>query len=226
MDVNFIASNDTRQIRTVHVWRDNEEIRPGNDTNDISTSLINSFLSNYQTEEAILKNGSNFVFESVDLLTYYIHKTNMKTGKSYIKPSEWLAAKKATTNSKNNDDKCFQYAITVVLNHQKIENHPERISNIKHFINQYNWKGINFPARKKDWRKFEQNNESITINILFVPKNEETINIAYKSKYNCKRKNQVVLLMITNHEKNDEIDKNDKWHYIALKSERTDDGFN
>ena len=32
--------------------------------------------------------------------------------------------------------------------------------------------------------------------------------------------------MITNHEKNDEIDKNDKWHYIALKRELTDDGFN
>ena len=54
MGVNFIASNDTRQIRTVHVWSDNEEIGPGNDTNDIATSLINSFLSNYQTEEAIL----------------------------------------------------------------------------------------------------------------------------------------------------------------------------
>ena len=43
------------------------------------------------------------------------------------------------------------------------------------------------------------------------------INLTYKSKYNRKRKNQVVLLMITNGE---------KWHYIALKSERTDDGFN
>ena len=48
---------------------------------------------------------------------------------------------------------------------------------------------------------FEQNNESIAINILFEPKNEETINLAYKSKYNRKRKNQVVLLMITNDEK-------------------------
>ena len=86
MGVNFIASNDTRQIRTVQ--SDNEEIRPGNDTNDIVTSLINSFLSNYQTEEAIVKSGSNFVFESVDLLTYYIHKTKMKTGKSYIKSRE------------------------------------------------------------------------------------------------------------------------------------------
>ena len=46
---------------------------------------------------------------------------------------------------------------------------------------------------------------------------KKTINIAYKSKPNRKRENQVVLLMITNGE---------KWHYIALKSERTDDGLN
>ena len=52
---------------------------------------------------------------------------------------------------------------------------------------------------------------------MFVPHNEKTINLAYKSKYNYKRKNQVVLLMITNGK---------KWHYIALKSEPTDDGFN
>ena len=52
---------------------------------------------------------------------------------------------------------------------------------------------------------------------MLIPHNEKTINPAYKSKYNRKRENQVVLLMITNGE---------KWHYIALKSERTDDGFN
>ena len=52
---------------------------------------------------------------------------------------------------------------------------------------------------------------------MFVPHNEITINLAYKSKYNRKHENQVVLLMITNGK---------KWHYIALKSERTDDGFN
>ena len=43
------------------------------------------------------------------------------------------------------------------------------------------------------------------------------INLTYKSKYNRKRKTQVVLLMITNGE---------KWHYIALKSLRTDNEFN
>ena len=51
---------------------------------------------------------------------------------------------------------------------------------------------------------------------MSVAHDEKTINLAYKSKYNRKHKNQVVLLMITDGKKQ---------HYIALKSERTEDGF-
>ena len=47
-------------------------------------------------------------------------------------------------------DNCFQYAITVALNHQNTENHPERISNIESFINQYNWKDIDFLSHQKN----------------------------------------------------------------------------
>ena len=39
---------------------------------------------------------------------------------------------------------------------------------------------------------------------------KEKINIQYKSDHNRKRKNQVVLLMITDNNKN--------WHYLAVKS--------
>ena len=126
-------------------------------------------------------------------------------------------------NPKNNDNKCFQYSITVALNHQKIENHPERMSNIKPFIDKYNWKDIDFPAGIKVWKKFQQNNKKIALNILYVPHNKKTINLAYKSKYNRKRKYQVVLLMITDAKQSDEIDKQ---HYIALKNVPTDNGFN
>ena len=153
MNVNFVSSNDTGEIRTIFVWSNNEEIRLGNETDDIIKGLINSFLNNYQKEEIILRNGSNFVFESVDLLSYHIHKTNLKRGKSYIKSPEWILNKRATINPKNKDNKCFQYSITVALNHQNIENHPERISNIKPFIDKYNWKGIDFPAGIKDCKK-------------------------------------------------------------------------
>ena len=85
-----------------------------------------------------MRNGSRFVFQSVELLSYNVHKTSLKRRKSYIKSPEWLMNKRATINPKNKDNKCFQYSTTVALNHENIENHPERISNIKHFIDQYN----------------------------------------------------------------------------------------
>ena len=83
------------------------------------------------------------------------------------------------------------------------------MSNIKPFIEQYNWKEIDFPSHKKDWRKFELNNKSIALNVLHVRYNTEKIRNAYKSKYNLKRENEVVLLMITDSK---------KWYYLAAKN--------
>ena len=88
MHVNFVSSNDTGEIRTIFVWSDNEAIRIGNETDDFFERLVNSFLNNYQKEEIILRNRSNFVFKSVDLLSYHIHKTSLRRGKSYVKSSE------------------------------------------------------------------------------------------------------------------------------------------
>ena len=82
MHVNFVSSNDTGETRTSFVWSNNEEIRLGNETDDTIKGLINSFLNEYQKEEIILRNGSNFVFESVDLLSYHIHKASLKRGNS------------------------------------------------------------------------------------------------------------------------------------------------
>ena len=149
MSVNLISSNDTVEIGTFFVWSDKEEIRSGNEINDIIKIFFKSFLTNYQNEEKILRNGSNFVFKSVELLSYHIHKTSLKR-RSYIKSPEWILNKSATINSKNKDNKCFQYSKTVALNHQNIEDHPEKISNVKPFIDQHNWEGIAFPAGIKD----------------------------------------------------------------------------
>ena len=77
--------------------------------------------------------------------------------------------------------------------------------------------GIDFPAGIKEWKRLEKNNETIAFNILQVPHDEIKITHAYKSEYIHTRKNQVVLLMVTDGE---------KWHYTALKSEPTEDGFN
>ena len=66
-----------------------------------------------------------------------------------------------------------------------------------------------FPSHSIDWKKLELNNKSTALNILYVPHNIKKIRHAYKSKHNLKRKNQVILLMISD-------DK--KLHYLAVKS--------
>ena len=90
-------------------------------------------------------------------------------------------------------------AVTLALNLDKIKKDPQRRSKIKPFIEQYNWKDIDFPSTSKDWKKFESNNE-IALNILFVPHNTKKIHVAYKLRHNLTCDKQVVLLMISNGE--------------------------
>ena len=122
--------------------------------------------------------------------------------------SEWLRSKK---ESITNEDNCFQNALNDALDYQRIKKDPQKISKLKPYINQYNWKDIKFPSDKEDWKKFEQNNKEIALNILFVPDNNKEIEPTYTSKYNYKRKKQVILLIITD-------DDDNRWHHIAVKS--------
>ena len=67
MGINFMSITDKEKTRTFHVKSDNEEIILGNDTNDIIKELIESVLSYCQREEQVLRNGSNYIIESVDV---------------------------------------------------------------------------------------------------------------------------------------------------------------
>ena len=116
--------------------------------------------------------GSDFIFDSVQLMYYKCHKVNFKRGDSFIDSSDWIKKKKAAINTRNTDDKCFQYAATVALNYEEIKRNPEIVSNVKPFINKYNWKGMNYPSKTDDWKTFEKNNPTITFYILYIKKNK------------------------------------------------------
>ena len=65
--------------------------------------------------------GIDFIFNCVHLLYYPGHKVNPNHGGSYIDYPDWIKGKKATINLINKkSNKCFQYAVTVALNHEKI----------------------------------------------------------------------------------------------------------
>ena len=67
------------------------------------------------------------------------------------------------------------------IKYQNIKNNPERISKIEPFIDQYIWREINFTSQKEDRKKFELNNESIALNILYISYNTKEIRHAYRS---------------------------------------------
>ena len=153
----------------MHTKSSNVEVMIGTETDEINEELFKSFLQKYQEglEESI--RGSEFIYDSVDALYYNLNKLSLSRGGSYVDSPIWLKNKKARIDPQNKkDDRCFQHAVTVALNYQKIEKNSERISKVKPFIDQYNWKGIDFPSHSKDWKIFESNNKSIALNILYV----------------------------------------------------------
>ena len=120
---------------------------------------------------------SEFVFDSINSLCYELYKMSLNRGRSYTDYHEWLKDKKETINPKNNDDKCFQCDLSAALNYQSIKKDPQNISKIKTYIDQYNWKEIDFQLHRKDWKMFESNNKSIALNILYLLYNTEKIKI-------------------------------------------------
>ena len=133
---------------------------------------------------------------------YYFAIKNL----SKLKSLGWLRDKKeAIINNNNNYN--FQNALDDALNFQIIESNPQRISKLKPYNNKYNWEGINFPAGLKEWQKVERNNDTIALNVLYVEQNTKKLSVVCNSKYNNKRKKQVILLIIGDGE---------KYHYLAV----------
>ena len=166
----FVSFIDTNETRVMHTKSDNIEIISGNETSDATNERLSSFIKRYQEGLETKMKGSSFIFERIDLLEYHLHKISLNRGCSYIDPFTWIKNKGVTINPRNTKShKCFQYALIAVLNYQNIDHHPERISKLRPFINNYNWKDIEFPSRSKNWRKFEQNNKTTALKILYVP---------------------------------------------------------
>ena len=130
--------------------------------------------------------GSDFIFDSVQIIYYKCHKVIFIQDGSYIVSPDWIKKKK--NNNKNTDHKCFQYAITAALNYEEIELPPERVSSIKPFTNKNNREGINYPSKIDYWKAFRKNNPTIVLNILYTKENEIFPAYISKRNSNCEKK--------------------------------------
>ena len=208
-EINFTSLKPgSDETPVMYTRSDNEEFMNGDDTDEVIKSLFKSFLQRFEENWQEKMRGSDFEFDGINFFYYNFNKTSIYRGGSYIDSPKWLKNKKSTINPKNNDLKCFQYATTLALNFDNTNNHPKKISKIRPFIDQYNWKDIDFPPTNKDWKKFELNNK-VPLNILYIPHNTNKIQLAYRSKYNLTYDKQIILIMITDSE---------KWHYLVVKN--------
>ena len=96
------------------------EIMMGSETDEIIEELFEFFLKGYHEELEESMKGSEFIFDSGNVLYYNLNKISLNRRRSYIDSPEWLKNKKSTINPKNNDNKYFQYAVIVALNHKNI----------------------------------------------------------------------------------------------------------
>ena len=205
VEISFVSQKPgSDEDRIMYTRSTPEEFMIGSETEEVTEKLFMSILQKYQDNLQNKMKGSNFIFKGINYLYYDLNRITISKCGPYIESPKWLKDKKCVVNQKNNDNKCFQYAATLALNFNNIDGNPQRTSKIKPFINNYKWNDINFPVTKKDWNKFEVNNKNVALNILYVPYNTKKIEIAYKSKYNLIRDNQIILLMISNGE---------NWHY-------------
>ena len=121
MAINFISSKPNSDgIRTMNAKSDNIEIMMGSETDEIIEELFKSLLQRYEEGLEDSMDRSHFIFDGVEAFYYNLNKISFSRGGSYIDSPEWLKNKKATINPKNNNDKCFQYALTVALNYEQI----------------------------------------------------------------------------------------------------------
>ena len=202
MQNSCISTKRFEETRTIYTKSEAVKIFMGSDTKDVIDKPFNTLLQRFQNaQETSNERGSEFIPDSVELLYYHFQRIDIIIAESYIIS---LASKKATINPKNEkDNKCFQWSIIAGLNHNIIkEKELKKLLKFKRV-------DIDFSSHQRYWENFEQENNSIAINVLFVSHNSEEIKLAYKSSYN-KRKNQVILLMI-----NDEANN---YYYFAVKN--------
>ena len=134
----------------------------GSDLDQIVDGMIANM--KFQIENPALLH-SRFVFDEVLYLDVNFHQLNLTRGISYLQLPDFIAKRKAMINPQNGDKECFKWAIIAADKWMDIDFHPERVSNLREFADNYDWSGSEFPVLLKQIGKFEAKND-ISVNVL------------------------------------------------------------
>ena len=151
------------------------------------------------------KNGSGWYFKEVISLEIHIVEYKPMRGGSYIPLPEFIQKKSAIINIKNEDEQCFLWSVLRYLYPKEI--HGERLTDLKKYENDLNFKGIDFPVKVKDITKFEKQNPSLPgINVFSIDEQNKIYPLRHNQK-DCQKSVDLFLFL-------DE----EKQHYSLIKN--------
>lgn len=170
---------------------------------DNINDLVNLSISNLQKRFEKYDSGATYItFSHFDKVIFYTAKYEALAGSSYIKLPKWLETKKALVNVKNEDNKCFMWAVLSGLHPVKDNN--DRVTKYVPYANELNFEGIEFPVKKNQYKKIEKQND-FSFNVYT---NEE--NIVVPLYLTSGKKNKHINLFLINDNENN--------HYCLVKN--------
>ena len=160
--------------------------------------------------DEFLRDGSGWILESIDYLRLYTAEYAPMHGNSYIPTPKAIVHKKAIINIKNEDDKCFEYAIIASQHYKEIDHHtnPCHPGEYTKWIGKYNFDGCSIPVKIDDVTKFEKNN-GLAINVYHIKANGKQVTPLRITQQEKKLEEYINLLL---------IEGEDYCHYTWIKN--------
>ena len=107
----------------MHSKSDNMKIMINDEADEVIEELFDSFKNRYQNNLESME-GSEFVFDYVQLLYHKCHKINPNCSGSYIDSPDWIKITTTINSINRKINKCFQYAVTATSNYEEIKKDP------------------------------------------------------------------------------------------------------
>ena len=110
--------------------------------------IVDGMIDNmkFQMENPVLLN-SRFVFDEFLYLDVNFHQLNLTRGSSYLPLPDWLVSKKTIVNPHIDDEECFKWSVIAAENIGM--KGPQRVSNLRKFMDNYDWSGLEFQFQLK-----------------------------------------------------------------------------
>ena len=150
-----------------------ESVFESTDLEEMYKRMVTKMMEAFST---YLRNGSGWVLKRVVRLDITLSRLRPLRGSSHIELPKVIAKRNALINMKNEDEECFNWAVTRALN--PVEKNPQRVNKeLRRQSEELNWDGIEFstPCLEMVFKKCERDNGVS----LLVFGHEVTVNKTY-----------------------------------------------